>query len=502
MTRSTSVPSTLLALLLLTFAAAAAPGCAAEEDLATDEAELPDGDDGKADGDTELRVRTGETTLWVDKSIVRETRDGSEWLVLDGRTSRNLTDGFGFVFDDPYGAFEIRSARTFDLRWSTTELASLLVGVNQYLRLQFVPSAGRPDSLTARVVARARMTDFSGSGSYIFTDVTPVVSGGRSVMRVQGSATSDIQAVTVELGGTQLSDVRITDPRHFQIDLLMDHAIAMVGSGLELEVSVRTASGNRIKRAKMALVVKKLGLTSADAYEVWPPPSCTDEVQACLEALPAGTTDLGSCGEAIEVNACGGATSVVSITDVEIVATLAQVDALLADPAGFAADAATIVGAGRVDQLVEGVHQTIEGHLEQLYGTVYPDAAERAAALQGAIDRGFDAGYAHPLDFVAALTPIPNDPVRAREIATDGLIAHLGAMDLTQTEYGRSLEELTRTYRSTYLTDLRYWRTEAVPEEIVGWPPYLFIGRMFGSHTEISVTQSTGELASVLFEID
>jgi hypothetical protein len=186
----------------------AIPACGVDTDLETDEAELPDGE-GKADAVTELSVRAGETTLWVDRVIVRDTREGSDGLVLNGRASRNLTDGFAFVFDDPYGAFAIRSPRTFEVRWTTSELASLLGGVDQFIRLQFVHSSTRPDSLAARVVARVRTTSFTGTGAYLFTNVPPVVSGGRTVLRVEGSSPDALLEVTAAVGATPRTAVSI-----------------------------------------------------------------------------------------------------------------------------------------------------------------------------------------------------------------------------------------------------------------------------------------------------
>lgn len=291
-----------LPLLLATLLAL--PSCAVDDGVLTDEVES-DGDDGKADTATELAVRAGETSLWVNKAITRDTREGADGLVLRGRTSRNLTDGNGFVFDDPYGAFAIRTARTFEVRWTTSELTSLMIGVNQFISLQFVPSSSRPDPLTARAVARAKMTGFSGTGSYIFSDVAPVVSGGRTVMRIYGSTTSNLISATAEIGADPYA-VTITDPRHYQIDLPMDAAIDLVGSSRELAVSARTASGTRIKRAKMVLTVQKLGVTTGDAYEVWPRGECEDDVRACLATNPSDT-----CGEALEVLACGGATAAI-----------------------------------------------------------------------------------------------------------------------------------------------------------------------------------------------
>lgn len=479
----------LLLILALLLSACVAPE---DDEIVTDEAELPDDDGGKEDAASELYVRAGETSLWVDKAFVRATRDGASGLVMNGRTSRNLTDGMGFVFDDVYGAWRQNSARTFDLWWTDSELASLIIGVNQFVRLQFVHSSSRPDSLTARVVARARMTSFSGTGSYLFTDVVPVVSGGRTVLRVRGSATENILEVRAEIG-PDLIESKITDARHFAIDLPLDRAIPFLHSGADLEVSVRTATGNRIKRGKMVLVVKKLGLTTGDAYDVWPAQTCEDEVRACLASSPSD-----ACGEAIEVNACGGDTAAVTVT-----AELADAAIAAAEPqlTQLRTDGTALVGADRSDALVTGARRVLDERIGDLVGTVYPSAADRDAAVTAAAAAAINDAYAFPLQHVPALTPAPDDPVRAAHAAADALLTYMITFDMEHTEYGRPYVEMVRLYRAVHLESLASFRT-AVPEDIQGWPPYLFVSRYLGSHTEISVDATTGVVTNVYFEID
>lgn len=148
-------------LLLLALITATAAACvdAAEAPL-TDEVTAPD-DDGKADAPTELRVRVGDTSVWITRAL---TRTGSNY-VLRGRASRTITDGLGWIWDDPYGEYASRGPRSFELTWSVSSARGLMDGVDQFVRLSFAPSAGRPDELTARVVVRPRLASSSGSGN-------------------------------------------------------------------------------------------------------------------------------------------------------------------------------------------------------------------------------------------------------------------------------------------------------------------------------------------------
>src|SRR5690348_15711913 len=108
-------------------AVVALAGCVEEGEGDVAEVEAPD-DDGKADAVTDLEVRVGETTLWGDRALLRKVVDGRESWVLHGRTSRNLVegDGRGYIFDDVFGDFFQRSARTFDVLYGTTSSGPLL----------------------------------------------------------------------------------------------------------------------------------------------------------------------------------------------------------------------------------------------------------------------------------------------------------------------------------------------------------------------------------------
>lgn len=448
-----------------------------------------------------LQVRAGETTLWVDGALARRTEGDHEVLTLRGRTSRNLVDGRGFVLDDPYGAWTKASARTFALTWATSELTTLITGVNQFIGLQLSHSATRPDGLTARIVVRPRLEAFTGSGVYFVSKVLPVVSGGRTVFRVKGSTATHIYGLRADAGDVALTDVRVLDDTHFQIDLLADHVIALAGSGARLSVAVDLPAGTSRKSAALGLVIERLGLTTDDAYDVWPRPTCTDDVRACLAALPPGTLDLGACGEALPVLACQGQVGAV-VDDVAFQAALARADTLLADPAGFAADVSALVGAERAAAYTEAVHQSLEGRLEQQVGRWYSDEAARDAALVAEVDAGLDAAYARPYDLIEPWEPLPGDLARNRQVAADTLLAWLASHDLRNTEWGRSLEVLARQYRDRHVASLRAFREEAVPEGAPDAPEDTFIGDWLGALVEIRIDRATGQSAGILFEID
>jgi hypothetical protein len=477
-----------------------AAACAAETGPLTDEAEVPI-DDGKADATGETRVRVGETSVWVRNEIARQRRDdGREVLQVRGRASRNITDGTAFVFDDVKGDWASLGPRSFEVTYPTDD-AGFLEGGDHFVRLHFTPSAGRPDALTARVVARAKLSGFTGDGVWLDADVEPVVSGGRVVWRLRGRGASKVYGLRVRAGDLYLDDVQQVGDRDFTVDLLRDHVTALIGTADALAFEVDLLDGRHTKTARLGLRLRSLGLTAEDPYEVWPPPTCTDEVRACLEALPEGTLDLSSCGEAIEVRVCQGQVGV-TFDDVAFGEALARAQAILAEPDGFVADAPALIGADRALEYGYMVEQTVQGELEGLFGTWYPDALARDAAADAAIDRAIDLAYARPLDIHGEPHPAaPGDLAGTRQVIADALLTYLDGVDLTQTELGRSLDELADRFRARHVADLRAWRETVEPQDL-GDGRDVYVGNWLDPYVEIKVVRATGEVDEVYFEID
>ncbi|MEZ4404440.1 MAG: hypothetical protein R3B06_30755 [Kofleriaceae bacterium] len=290
-----------LGLVLIT----AAPGCATEDDT-FDEVEAPLDGDAKADTASELRVRAGDTTVWMTTALTRRDGDAGPAYVLKGRASRNVLEGYTYIFDDIYGEFGLRGPRSFETQWVLrSNSAPLLEGRQQFLSLTFAHSATRPDHLTARTIVRPRLDAFAGSAAiYLVAELRPVVVAGQVVYRVTGRADGPIAAVTAARGDVAMA-AHATSATAFVVDLTKADVDALAGvTGAELTVTVDQGGTPATKRAHLGLAIKVLGLTSGDAYEVWPNPTCTAETQACLAALPAGEVDLSSCGEAVVVRAC------------------------------------------------------------------------------------------------------------------------------------------------------------------------------------------------------
>ncbi|HEY5935116.1 MAG TPA: hypothetical protein VIU61_10790 [Kofleriaceae bacterium] len=466
-----------------------------------DEVEVSADDDGKADTTTELKVRTGETSVWMTKQLERrETPDGIVFA-LRGRASRNVTDGMGFVFDDPYGDFATRTVRTFEVTWPASTLRSLADGVNQFVRLHFTPSSGRPDSLTTRVVVRPRLAGFTGSSSvYLTAELTPVVSGGTVVYRARGSTSSNLAKISVVANGVSLTDVRLTDERHFEFDLAPDQAIAIAGIS-PISITADLYDRTVEKTATLGFAIKKLGITAGDAYEKWPRPDCEAPVRSCLEALPDGTVDLASCGEAFVVQSCAGRVGVF-VDDVAFQAALADGIGRTATPA-FRSDAAGLVGAARVEAFAGGTEQTIESRLEPLFGRWYLSATTRGAALTGAVDRAITYAYARPLELVEPTAPVGGNAAVTHQVAGDALLQALTEFDFVNSEFARTLEEIVADNQAGHVASIRAFRETIAIEPHYQNPAWdVLVGNWLSPYVEVAIDRSTGASTAVYIEID
>lgn len=479
----------LTSLFVLAVATSSACATEATDSPDTDEVEAPD-DDGKVDSASELSVRASETTLWMNRSLERR----GNAFVLRGRTSRNLTDGNAFVFDDPYGEFLQRTARTFEVSFEASTAQTMVDGVNLFTSLSFVHSASRPDHLTARVTVRPRISSTTGPSSLALTaELTPVVVAGHTVYRITGRSTKIVTAVTTTLG-----EARLVDANHYTIDLDFDQLMTVAPDG-ELAVTATLPAGPATIRAKLGMVVKKLGLTAKDIEVVYPVPQCATTVKSCLLALPDGALDLASCGEALNVRVCRGQVGVV-VDAPAIAAAKAASDARLVT---LATDATGLVGAARAPDLSTVVREVIAGRLAAEEGVWLLGATARTAVLARATEVPLDEAYAYPLAFIDGLEPAPGDVAATRQVVTDAILGYLRTQDYLHSALGRSYLELTKELRAQHVASLRAFRESS---ELVTFPSMpnvdYYVGDWIGIHTEVTVDHTTGEPTHVLVELD
>lgn len=487
------------ALLALCAAAACADPV---DDLGSDDVLAPDTADGKADAASDLKVRVGDTTVWMSSVLTRRAYNGGAAWVLHGRTSRTLTDGNAYIFDDVLGDWSQASPRTFEIAYGTTSSGPMLDGVNLFVGLGFTASAGRPDHLTARAIVRPRVIDSAGSSKIAFTaEITPVVSDGHTVWRVLGRTTAAMTAATATVNGAPAT-AHLLDATHVAIDVERDPLIAIAGvATAEVALTATLATGAVTRHGHVALAIKRLGLTAGDAYATWPAPTCSDDVRACLVGLGDGL-DLASCGDAVTVRTCARAVGV-AVDGATVAATDAATDARLDDAAGFAADAIGLVGADHAGAFTAAVRTRGHAAVDSLGGRWYLSLAARTARLAAAVDGVIDAAYARPLGLVPAHAAAPGDAAATRQVVADALLAYLATQDYVHSEFGRSLDELARVFRAQHVASVRAFR-EA--DDIFVDPAHpdrpIYLGAWLGAHSEVTVDRVTGAAVGVLVELD
>jgi hypothetical protein len=463
--------------------------CAAE-DLVTDEVQATD--DGKADASSELKVRVSDTSLWVTSALERR----GDAFVLRGRTSRTISDGNAFVFDDVYGDFTHATPRTFEVSFAVSTAHTVIDGINLFTSLSF--AGGK--HLTERAVVRPRLVSVTGPTTVSLTaELTPVVVAGRTFYRVSGRSTQMLSNVIATAAGTAV-EPRLVDPTHFQIDLTADQVFALTAPAAELYLNPYLPTGGIELHARLALVVKRLGLSASDASVVWPSPACTATTKSCLLALADGALDLGSCGEAIKVRVCQGQVGVV-VDAPSTAAALAAATTKLADPAGFGADAKALVGADHAAVFASKTRDKIAARLADEQGKWLVTHTARSTVLSLAVESALDGAYARPLQLVAAHAPVPGNLGATRQVVADGLLAYLATQDYLHSEFGRSLEQLGHEFRAMHVQSLREFRETVAPDTTQPTTD-VYIGQWLGTHTEISVDRATGVVTNVLVELD
>lgn len=456
--------------------------------------------DGKADSATEVTVRAGETTLWVSKNVaLRDGPNGREF-VLRGRTSRTLTDGRGFIFDDVYGDFAQKSPRVFELTWPHSTARSLVDGVDQLIGMSFVHSSSRPDNLTARVVVRPRLGEFTGSSKiYLVAELQPVIVAGTVAYRINGRTYGANTGIRLVVGNNDIGSVTRTDGERFTIDLDPNEALTLIARGSDLQVIADFTTGGVAKHGKLSLGVKKLGMTSGDVETAWPPGVCAAATKSCLQALPNTALDLGTCGEAVKVNACANQVGVF-VDDVSFQVKLGAAAAQLATPAARS-DAIALAGSDRADQFLGAAEQTINGKLEGMFGRWFLGAAARDAQLDLAVTAGFDHAYAYPFDAVDAHVAVPGDAAAMRHVAADAILAELARMDFLHSEFARPLTGLVHQFRAQHVAAIKAFR------ETINAEPYMiskdvYVGDWLGLYSEVVIDRASGNVESTLVEID
>lgn len=293
---------------LATALAVVGMGCASQTAAPEGDAYTTDGkyDSASVESDGRWKAHTTNFTVWLDPTVVRETRRGKEAWVLRGRTSKNLTDVHTWIFDDAFGTAKVLSPRTFEVVVSGgQEINSMLSGLRLFLSFD---ATGEKESITAAVTLAATFSSpESPSRLWINETVRPIwVDGLRYRGRVRGEDLAKITATAAD--GTRLAvNRRAGSATTWDLDMSFSrlHAAA-AGVGGEVLFEAESLTGRSyVKRATLSVVVDGFGLTRLPAEDVWGADgACDSGVQACLRDLSLTEKDTEACGNYRDVTPC------------------------------------------------------------------------------------------------------------------------------------------------------------------------------------------------------
>lgn len=292
-----------LSLLLL----AAGAGCsefatAEEEDGQADgpTTSAADLSDDKADSAGTIRVRAGQLTVWIQRDVTLVQENGELTATITGRTSRNLTGVLPFVPDDAFGTGEALSARTFSIKVRQGhELNTILSGMPLFVDLDVATGAHADYAL--RLDLRPQLGGFSGSNQ-LFVDRlgAPIFVGADKPdpLRYQFNLRTTNPPVAVVAAGAP--DVYPSSNGTFADFSYADLAAIWQDDGA---VAFTDASG-ATKAATLHVGLSGVALTTDDAYDVWPAPTCSLAVFNCMREVQG--VELATCGTYRELNQCLG----------------------------------------------------------------------------------------------------------------------------------------------------------------------------------------------------
>jgi hypothetical protein len=268
----------------------------------------PQGQDESSESDlaatSELSVKADGITLWLDPVAYPTERFGQPAWRLEGRASKNLERVFSFSSDDEFGEAIQTSARKFDVFVDAGQLEHLLAGYRLLLDVDAATGARRKYFAsirlaaklerahgTSRVVTRKTFTPFVFGEQVRFRNRVGLAEGWSSPV-----ITTDEGVAPVAMAGAGREHLADWD----------GPALLAVAADRESEIHVDAQKGatHAVRSASVDIAVTSFQITTDMPLEHWPDPSCDDATLDCLRALPAGTEDRSSCGDAIEVRPC------------------------------------------------------------------------------------------------------------------------------------------------------------------------------------------------------
>jgi hypothetical protein len=257
---------------------------------------------------TELSVRAGLMTVWVDAIALPTLQSGKQVVRITGRASRNLASAFSFVPDDAYGVATVVGKRGFEVVLTTPSEQNTLLSGSSIL-VDLVPASAKKEHYTAQIALAPRFVRFTGSNKiFVLDPVNPIYyRDGETNLRYRGSAS--LQGYTASFSAFADDDgdplVTKVSSQRYQFDWTFTKLMLAIDPPKDpIHFAAMVNGLNYTKDAAIGLTVSSAGLTTADPYAVWPTATCDKTVSACVKGKPAGTVDYADCGSYRQVSIC------------------------------------------------------------------------------------------------------------------------------------------------------------------------------------------------------
>jgi hypothetical protein len=301
-----SAPSTMkTALLTLVLAACATGSDDPESDFERLAASVPSPTPVYAsptdDAATSVAVKNG-MTLTLHASLAWGR---GPTLVLRGSTGQDLSDVRGFIPDDAFGTATQLGPRSFEIVYdNASDIDTVLSGDPFYVILTTTKSVtfSAQVFVAERVVASDTTTNRLAIGSAITpTAVTTNPNG----LVYRGTLTTTIAPQSIGLTTSSgIATLAQDAPHAWHADWSFS-AFESVGVGGAITATANFGATTSTRNGTVEVRVGRVGLASGDTPDdIYGFPVCDPAVAACLQALPAGTTDYGSCGAFFPVTTC------------------------------------------------------------------------------------------------------------------------------------------------------------------------------------------------------
>lgn len=222
---------------------------------------------------------------------------------VHGLANQPLERAFSFIPDDEVGSSD-NAPKSFTSKWGPNEVPLFLGGRPAFFAI--TTTAGEHFVARGDLGVKAHVAS-SSSGLKVSLHAQSVVVGGAPFVRLKGSFGSALASGTATIEG--VSTPLVVTGKTWRLDAPNMPLGAVIAKKSLVPVSLvpaslATTAGSTVTgQLTIELEMRDIDITTGDAYETWPAPSCAPDILACLQD-PANAVDASACGDAFHVMPC------------------------------------------------------------------------------------------------------------------------------------------------------------------------------------------------------